>query len=204
MEKEEVLSGEKSLAIIHEMISKAKVNLTDDGLGWLLWGTLIFLSSLSTFVLIEIGYNNIWIGWNIFGLLAIVMLSYRFLRKKTNSVRTYVDDVLRYVDIGFLVSLFIIIFSINISRNPNIGFGYFLMLYGFLMIVQGGVMQFRPLMIGAIVNWLGAIAIFINPVLKYDMLITAAAVLIGYIIPGLLLYFQSKKEITFRSLSNGI
>ena len=112
------------------------------------------------------------------------------LRKK---VRTYIDDLLRLVDIGFIISLFIIIFSINVAVSPNSGFGFFLMIFGFLMLIKGGAVRSRALMIGAAVNWLGAIAIFINKEFKYDMLIMAGAVLIGYIIPGLLLWQQYKK-----------
>ncbi len=64
----------------------------------------------------------------------------------------------------------------------------------FLMLVQAGAIKFKPLLVGAIVNWVGAIAIILNPIFKYDMLITAAAVFAGYIIPGLILRAQFKKE----------
>ncbi|MEO6583674.1 MAG: hypothetical protein ABIO05_05080 [Ferruginibacter sp.] len=193
MENEEMLSGEKSLQIIHQMISNAKTNLTDNGLGWLLWGTLIFLSSVATYFLILVNYHNLFLSWNIFGVISVILLLYSFARKKKKVVRTYIDDVLRWVDVGFASCLFIIILSINISVGPNNGFGYLLMLYGFLMIVQGGALQFKPLIIGAVINWIGAIAIFINTIFKYDMLITAAAVFIGYIIPGLLLRYRYNK-----------
>ena len=194
MPQEEELSHEKSLEIIHEMISRAKTNITDNGIGWLLWGSMIFFASIATYVLMLYEYDNLFIAWNIFGLIAVVLLAYGFLKKKNKVVRTYVDDVLRWVDIGFAVCLFIIILSINISVGPNNGFGYFLMLYGFLMIIQGGALHFRPLIMGAVVNWIGAVGIFINDDFKYDMLITAAAVFIGYIIPGLLLRAKYKKK----------
>jgi hypothetical protein len=188
------LSGEKSLAIIHQMISNAKSNITDNGIGWLLWGSLIFLASLTTFFLIEYDYHNLFLGWNIFGCISVLLLIYDFTKSKKRAVRTYVDDVLRWVDIGFIVCLFVIIFSMNVSVSPNSGFGYLLMIYAFLMLIQGGALKFKPLMVGAIVNWVGAIAIFINPEFKYDMLISAAAVFIGYIIPGLMLRTQYKKK----------
>ena len=187
MQQEEELSHEKSLEIIHQMSNRAKTNITDNGIGWLLWGSMIFLASVATYVLILFKYENLFVAWNVFGLIAVVLLAYNFMKKKNKVVRTYVDDVLRWVDIGFTVCLFIIIVSINISVGPNNGFGYFLMLYGFLMIIQGGALYFKPLIMGAIVNWIGAIGIFVNNDFKYDMLITAAAVFIGYIIPGLLL-----------------
>jgi hypothetical protein len=195
MPNEQELSKQESLEIIHRMISNAKNNITDSGIGWLLWGSLIFLASLSTYVFIEIGYADLFLGWNIFGIISIVLLTYDFvIRKKKKPVSTYVDDLLRLFDIGFIVCLFIIIFSMNVSTSPNAGFGYLLMIYGFLMLVQGGALRFRPLMVGAAVNWIGAIAIFINKEFKYDMLISAAAVLIGYIIPGILLRMQYRRK----------
>jgi len=194
MLQEEELSHQKSLEIIHQMINRAKTNISDNGLGWLLWGSMIFLASVATYILILYEYDNLFMAWNIFGLIAVVLLVYSFTKKKTKRVRTYVDDVLRWVDIGFTVCLFIIILSINISVGPNNGFGYFLMLYGFLMIIQGGALRFKPLIMGAVVNWIGAIGIFINSDFKYDMLITAAAVFIGYIIPGLLLRAKYNKK----------
>jgi hypothetical protein len=188
MQNEDAFSKEQSLEIIHKMISNAKSNITDNGIGWLLWGSLIFLASVATYILIELNYHDLFVAWNIFGVISIVLLAYDFLvKKKKKLVRTYIDDLLHLVDIGFVISLFIIIFSMNVSTSPNAGFGYLLMIYAFLMLLQGGALKFKPLMIGAVVNWIGAIAIFINKEFKYDMLIQAAAVFIGYIIPGLLL-----------------
>ena len=194
MSEETSLSQEKSLEIIQQMIQKAKTNFTDNGLGWLVWGSLIFISSLATFFLVETDSQNIFLAWNIFGGFAIVLIAYGFIKPKKQGAKSYVSDILRYVDIGFMICLFIIIFSMNVSVSANEGFGYLLMLYGFLMLIQSGALKFKPLLIGAIVNWIGAIGIFLNPVFKYDMLITAAAVFIGYIIPGLILRAQFKKE----------
>ncbi len=189
------IGAEESLQLINTMIQKAKTNFTDNGYGWLIWGTMIFLASLSTYFFIEYQFSNIFLAWNIFGGIAIILLLYNFLKPGKSLARSYVSDVLRYVDIGFAVCLFIIIFSINISVGPNNGFGYLLMIYGFLMLVQSGALQFKPLLYGAIINWIGSMAIFVNKELKYDMLITAIAVFMGYIIPGLILRSQYKKEV---------
>ena len=192
------LTREQSLQIIESMIGNARKNIVDNGFSWLLWGSLIFLASLATFFLIENKSENTFMAWNAFGLFAIIMLLYNVIRPKKKKVKTYVDDLLKYVNIGFTICLFIIIFSINISVGPNNGFGYFLMLYAFLMLIQGGAMKFKPLIFGAIINWIGALAIFYNTELKYDMLITAAAVFIGYLIPGFILaqqnYLQKKSK----------
>lgn len=198
MENEQPLSNEKSLQIIQQMISQAKSNITDNGLGWLLWGTMIILASLSTWFFIYTGSGNIFLGWNVFGIFTIVMLTYDIFKPKQKKVRTYVDDLLRLVDIGFTICLFTVIFSINVAVSANAGFGFFLMIFAFLMLIKGGAIKSRSLMTGAAVNWFGAIAMFINKDFKYDMLIMAGAVLIGYIIPGLILWMQ------YRKLNNGL
>ncbi len=193
MYQEEELTEEKSLAIIHQMIRQAKNNITHDGAGWLIWGSMIFVASLATYVLIIFKFDNTFLAWNIFGLVSIVLLLVSYFKKRTVTVRSYVDDVLRWVDMAFMISLFIVIFSMNTGVSPNMGFGLLLMLYAFLMLVQGGALKFTPLLIGAAVNWIGALAIFLNKDFKNDMLITAAAVFIGYIIPGLILRNQHNK-----------
>lgn len=198
MENNQSLSKEKSLEIIQQMINQAKSNITDNGLGWLLWGTMIFLASLLTWFFIYTNADNLFLGWNIFGIITIFLLGYEFIKPRKKKVRTYVDDLLRLVDIGFTICLFTVIFSINIAVNPNAGFGFFLMIFAFQMLLKGGAVKSRSLMIGAAVNWAGAIAMFINKDFKYDMLIMAAAVLIGYIIPGLLLWME------YRKLHNGL
>jgi hypothetical protein len=141
----------------------------------------------------SVGADNIFLGWNIFGAVTIVLLAYDVIKPKRKKVKTYVDDLMRMVDIGFFVCLFVIILSINISVSPNVGFGFMLMTFAFLMLIKGGSVKSKSLVIGAVVNWIGAIAIFINKEFKYDMLIMAAAVLIGYIIPGILLWLEYRK-----------
>ena len=193
MPNNEQLSNEKSLEIIHQMISQARDHITDSGLSWLLWGTLLFLASLSTFIFINIGSGNLFLGWNIFGAVTIILLIYDVIKPKHKKVKTYVDELMQMVDIGFFVCIFVIILSINISVSPNDGFGFMLMVFAFLMLVKGGAIKSKALVTGAVVNWAGAIAIFINKEFRYDMLIMAGAVLIGYIIPGIILWAEYKK-----------
>ena len=195
MAKDQQMTNQQSLEIIQQMIAQAKTNITDSGFGWLLWGTMIFLTCISTYIFIDIGSENIFLGWNIFGLVTVILLTYDIIKHKKKQARSYVDDLLKLVDIGFIICLFTIIISINVAVSPNSGFGFFLMIFAFLMLIKGGVVKSNSLIIGAVVNWAGAIAIFINKEFRYDMLIMAAAVLIGYIIPGLQLRSKYRKSI---------
>jgi hypothetical protein len=192
--QEEQLSKEKSLEIIQQMISQAKSNISDNGLGWLLWGSMIIAAAVSTYVFIEIDADQIFLGWNIFGIVTIVLLLWDVFKPRRKKVRTYIDDLLRLADLGFIISLFTIIFAINVAVHPNAGFGFFMMIFGMFMLIKGGAVKSKSLMAGAAVNWTGAIAMFLNKDFKYDMLIMAAAVLIGYIIPGMILWQQYRKS----------
>lgn len=194
MENNRQMTSEESLKIIQQMITQAKVDITDNGFGWLLWGSLIFLTCISTYVFIDIGSDNIFLGWNIFGFITIILLVYDLVQQRKKPARTYVGDLLKLVDAGFIICIFTVIFSINVAVSPNSGFGFFLMIFAFLMLVKGGALKSRALMIGAAVNWAGALAIFVNKEFRYDMLIMAGAVLAGYIIPGLLLRNQYRKS----------
>lgn len=194
MRKEEPLSGEQSMQIIHQMISQAKNNYSENGVSWLLWGILLFLASMSTYVFIDIKASDIFMGWNIFGIASIVLLLYRvFSKPLKKQVKTYVDDLMKMVDLGFIACMGIVILAININAvSPRAGFCFLLMLFAFLMIIKGGAIRSRSLQVGAVVNWLGALGILLVPEFKHVMLIVAAAVLTGYIIPGILLMRKYK------------
>ena len=194
MENDQQLSTEKSMEIIHQMINQAKTNIADNGVSWLLWGSMLFLTSLATFCFISIGAKNIFLGWNIFGLVTILLLAYGIFKPRKKLVKTYIGDLMKLVDIGFVVSIFTVIFAMNIAVNPNSGFGFLLMVFSFFMLVKGGAANSKVLMLGAAVNWAGAIAMFVNKDFRYDMLIMAIAIFIGYIIPGIVMWRQYKTQ----------
>ena len=194
MSNDQPLSNEKSLEIIHQMINQAKTSITDNGLSWLLWGSMLFLTSLATFCFITLGAENIFLGWNIFGLVTIVLLAYGIFKPRKKLVKTYIGDFMKLVDIGFVVSIFTVIFAMNTSVSPNSGFGFLLMVFSFFMLVKGGAAKSKVLMFGAAINWAGAITMFINKDFRYDMLIMAIAIFTGYIIPGIIMWRQYKTQ----------
>jgi hypothetical protein len=51
------------------------------------------------------------------------------------------------------------------------------------------------LIIGAVVNWIAAISMFVIHDFKYDMMISAIAVIAGFLIPGYMLQARNRKKI---------
>ena len=67
-----------------------------------------------------------------------------------------------------------------------------LMVYGLWLFISGGAIKFKPLIIGGIINWLIGIISFFVP-FDLQLLLLAAAVLLGYIIPGYMLKAKFQK-----------
>lgn len=187
--EEKQLSERESLKLIQQMIHTAKQEQKDDGIGWIIWGWLLFLASILSYLNRQFDWwKDEYVFWNVFGLCTILLLIYETVRyffgKRKVRVRTYTKDLFEKLNIGFALSLMLIIFSMNLGVPPTKGFGLLLGLYGFWILIYGAVLNFRPSIIGAYITWgFGYASLFVDQ-FEYTMLIHAAAVLCGYIIPG--------------------
>lgn len=193
--EEKKLSGEESLLLIRQMIQVAKDEHREKGDGWLIWGWLLFVASISSAILSYAKLGR-YVGWVWLGILAIGLIVYalgHLRQQRKEKVHTYVQELLNKIERGFFISLFAIVASIYIS-NSNFSFGYFYILYAFWMFIHGSAIRFKPLIIGAWVNWAAAIAIFLVNNFQYDMMISALAVLVGYLIPGYMLRAEFRKK----------
>ncbi len=99
---------------------------------------------------------------------------------------------MRYLWMAFLVVL-----MMTLLFMPRLGqdhvYPFILLLYGLSTFVSGGVLRFKPLIYGGIACWVcGAGAIFVT--FDIQLLLLAAAVVLGYIIPGHMLRAGSKHE----------
>jgi hypothetical protein len=192
------LSEQESFRLIEQMISTAKREQKDDGKGWILWGWMIFLSSLFTFINLHANWFSPFFFWNSFGFVAIAIGAFETIKfmffKRAERVRTYTKDIHQKLNIGFFVSLMLIIFSMNLGVDPKKGFALLLGLYGFWILIYGTILNFKPSIIGAYVTWAFAFASLFVKSFDYTMLLHAGAVLCGYIIPGHLANREFNKQ----------
>lgn len=193
--EERNITEKESLHLIQQMIQVAKEEHRENGDGWLIWGWLLFLASISSAILayVEIrGYIAwIWSGILVIGL--VIYLVFHVLTRRDERVKTYVQELLDRIGAGFFISLFAIV-AAGFILNSSYSFGYYYILYAFWMFIHGSAIRFRPLIIGAYVNWLAAIAIFLLHDLAQIMAVSAIAVLIGYLIPGYMLRAEYRKK----------
>ena len=175
------------LQVISEMIAVAKRSFVRMSYSFLLWGWLLLAAGLSEYVLRHVlNYGHIaWIGWPVVGVLGGVLAALRG-RKESNSagVATYMDRVFMYLWGGFVVTLVLVIVT-NMLKHSNPG-PAIIVLTGLPTFVSGGVMRFRPLIVGGIVFWLLGLVSYLAPG-EYSSLLFCASIITGYLVPGYLL-----------------
>ncbi|MBN2732020.1 MAG: hypothetical protein JXR26_06305 [Balneolaceae bacterium] len=183
--QEKPVNAQESLDIIHEMITRAKGNIQESAFYFLLWGWIIIAGSMGHYLLLT--YSSVAhpeLAWLIIliGIAASVVQGIR--DRKTQGSSTYLTRIYTTVWVTFLINYFIILFfiaKINFYITPLV-----LVMAASSTYLSGSIIKFNPLKWGAVFIWLMAIASFLV-VLPYQLLLTAAAVLIGYLVPGYIL-----------------
>ncbi len=189
-------SEQDSIRVITEMIENSKSNIKDNSFFYLLWGWLVLIASVTNFALLKMGYFEIsWIPWPIlmFGGGITSSIVGKRMGKKAK-VKTMFDSAMAYLWSGFVITIFIILFLSaygNISwKASNI---MIIALYGLGTFVSGGMLKFKPLIIGGIITWAIAIATQFIPEI-YSLLMVALSIIIAYLIPGYMLKSKEKSH----------
>jgi hypothetical protein len=186
MENEEkLMTGEDSLRVITEMINKTRVSVAQASFHLLLWGWLIFACSLSEFVLWKYaGWANSWYVW--FAVIAgvFVSLAYGFVKGKRERIFTYGTKIYIWTWIAFFLAsvVFFIVFPV---KTGNVG-KYMLLIAAIPLLISGVILNFRPMMWGAVAFWILAIFAHFGGETVSGLAMPAAMV-IGYLVPGYLL-----------------
>jgi FtsH-binding integral membrane protein len=214
MSNKENFSEQDSLKLITEMINKTKESFHDTGFGPIMWGTVISICGIVSYLSFQFDFVlpfNLW--WlSVLALVPQVLFSIRESKRK--QVKSYNDIAMDYTWISFGICIGILSFVINaiaadlIKSIPNYldvrgsfrfynhTSAFYLMLYGIPTFITGGIMKFKPMLFGGIICWvLALVSIFTEN--KIDMLLIAVAAIVAWLIPGLILNKQ------YRAAKNG-
>lgn len=192
--EDRTISPEESLKVIERMIAESRHKFYNNGFALLFWGVLIILACVGQYIMIETGYarqsNYIWpvaVGLGI-----IISFIYFGLSAGKRKMHSRLDANNGILWIGFCITYIVLLYlCVNLKVNP---LGFIWCLLGFGLFASGGIYRFKPLYIGAAVFWISAIiTIYLGDDIK-ELWVGAIAMLIGYIIPGYLLWKKAKKE----------
>jgi hypothetical protein len=187
----EDFSPQQSLQLIQTMIDKTKSNMGENRFYFLLWGWTIFLAIMVQFVLkVMLHHPQHYLVWLVTFVSAIIsMVRSRRDRHKTR-VRTYIGDSMGYLWMGIGISFFVMTFIISTTIGWLHAWPFMILMYGLGTFISGKILQFNPMVIGGIVNWLLAgICAFVP--YDYQLLLAAAAIVTSYLIPAYLIQKES-------------
>ena len=195
---EKEFSPEESLQLIESMINRAQDKFAEDGQMYLLWGWVVFICSLSQFILLHFFHSPYhYMVWMLSWILLIYQVYYIRKKRSQQRVRTYTGYIIGYVWITFAIVIFLLGFLIGRLTtgeyyshiNPII-----LAIYGMPVFLSGIILRFRPLIIGGIGCWLLCIVTTFITNYDYQFLMIPLAMIIAWIIPGYLLRAKSKSQ----------
>lgn len=188
---EDNFSPQQSLLLIQSMIDKTKGKISHNRFYFLLWGWIAFIGIMGQFFLkVVVRYPYHYAIWLITLFGTAISIIYTIRNKRKEIVRTYIGDAMSFLWTGMGISFFVLSFIISFIDVSTTGWLYsypfFIMMYGLGTFVSGKLLQFKPLIIGGIINWgLACIAVFFS--FDYQMLFAAGAILTSYLIPGYLI-----------------
>ncbi len=187
---QEHFSPQQSLQLIQSMIAKTKSDIGANRYYFLLWGWIVFGAILTQFFLkVVFKYQHHYAVW----LVTFVAVALTIWRNKhddkKSGVRTYIGDSIGYLWMGLGISFFVMTFIISVSIGWLHAWPFMILMYGVGTFISGKILQFSPMVVGGIINWIIAAAC---PFVAYDyqLLLAAAAIAVSYIIPAYLI----KKE----------
>ena len=195
---EENFDPKQSLLLIESMINRAKDKFAEDGSMYLLWGWVVFVCSLTQFVLMHFfKYPYHYVVWFASWIIVIYQLVYIRKKIKRRRVRTYTGYILGYVWLTFVIVIFLLAFLIGrltegdyyIHISPIL-----LTIYGIPIFLSGIILRFKPLIIGGIGCWILSIAAMLIDNYDYQFLLIPLAMIIAWIIPGYLLRAKYKLQ----------
>lgn len=184
---------DESLRIITSMIDKARLDMSDKSQFFLIWGWGAFLACVAQFILKVIFlYPYHYQVWWVTVPCLILSFMTAMRNKRTARVKTFVGETMIHVwtGLGFSFAVMAVIFS---KIGWEYCFPFYIMIYGVGTFISGRLLKFSPLIVGGVIcSVLAAVSVFLQ--YDYQILITATALLVSYIIPGHLLRQQYKNQ----------
>ena len=194
MPQEKSMTEAESMLLITTMINKAKNRFNETGFLYLLWGWVVLVCCIIQFIAAYFfNYQNAYYIWQVTWIVVIYQVIFLRKKRKSANVRTYTDEINKFVWIVFFICEMLLVFILIQFKKYEVINSVVLVLYGMPIFLSGIILKFKPLITGGICCWIIAlISPFID--IKFQLLLTACSIISGWIIPGYLLKSKFKNE----------
>jgi len=197
--QDNLLDENESLKVIREMIQVSRRKLENNGILFIVWGWIMFITNLKEFLIHKLImtypiHQTIRYLIPTLLILGIIFSIYTaFFKKKQTS--SYVGVSLKYMWFSVIAGLFLVnLILFNQLQEPDFTLQnpIFMVLIAIAVVVSGGILRYKLLIAGGIIFALSALVCSYMP-LQSQFLVEAIAWLIAFIIPGHMLYKKRDK-----------
>ena len=191
------MTPEESLRVIQSMIATSRRRFNQNGLYLILWGLLLIPGFVATYLVekailqFEVGY--VWMGIVVVGFVGSFVIGYTQGRNRSKSW-SHLDAIFGFTWLAFIIGWLMVQFLAPMQGGWGI---VIFLLAANAVFISGITVQFKPLIFGGILMYVAVLSLFLMlPNLPAEhLLIQAGALLVGYVIPGIMLnrYVQQQK-----------
>lgn len=171
-----------SLILITSMINKAKGNLGDNSIYFLLWGWAVLIASLSHFALLQLEYENHWLPWMLMPITGVVSGIIGAKKSKKQKDHGFVSSAIGYVWAAFVVTMLIVLVN-GYKMGWENAYPVLISLYGLATFITGGLVKFKPFVYGGVSAWIISVISFYVP-FEFVVLLIGLSMITAYLIPG--------------------
>jgi hypothetical protein len=186
-------SPQESLKLITEMIETTKNSISDRSHYFLLWGWAVVIGCLTQYYLKAIlNYPQHYYAWLITPVAIVLHIIFVYRDRRKDRIKTFINEANIYLWTSIFLSFLALGFVFT-----HIGWEYcypfYILLYALGTYISGSLIKFKPMIIGGLLCFVLVVICVYQPY-DFQMLITAFAIIISYIIPGYLLRSQYKNK----------
>jgi hypothetical protein len=189
--KQHDINEKDSLSIIKEMLSVTNRDHGDAPFFLILWGSITALYVLISYIAYDMNLVTISrFSWVIFPIGSIFSYLYKRRVSVKNETKTFPDRVYKYVWGSVGISLAILI-CFYLKFSIEIIIPLFLLIFSIASFVTGGILNFKPALIGGLLSFLSVIGVLLLPH-EFQICWLLSGILLTTIFPGIMMLRRKK------------
>jgi hypothetical protein len=195
--------AEEEISVIKKIMEDSKKAIVDNGWHYIYWGSIVTAALVTNYIMVlqNVSVNSQGMLWFISMTgAAIIEGVIERKREKHAKVKTFAGKLLNTLWSGSGICMFILGFAgiLSGAYNAIMIFPLISIVLGMAYLISGIIQNVKWLSALCIFWWAGSIIMLLFPGL-HSMLVFAAMIVCFQIIPGLVMFAKSKKELKLLS-----
>lgn len=191
--------AEEEISVIKHLMEDSRKAVIENGWHYIYWGSIVTAAITANYLMIVYNISMFAQGmlWFIsMPAAAIVEGIIERKKEKNERVKTFAGRLINALWTGAGVCMFIIGFAGSVSGaySANMIFPLISIVLGSAYLISGVIQQVKWLSVLSVFWWGGSVVMLLFPG-KHSMLIFAGMLVCFQVVPGLMLFVQSKREL---------